>query len=117
MVLVEADGALVTREELISRVWPIVVVSEQNLKSQVHALRKALGAGRELILTEMGRGYRFTGMLRTTIVSESCRPMRSKQRSRRIFFLQNCRHSLQCGVNSISCTDQRGFRGLDPMRK
>jgi hypothetical protein len=44
MVLLEADGALVRKEELISRVWPSIVVSEENLKFQVHALRKALGA-------------------------------------------------------------------------
>jgi DNA-binding winged helix-turn-helix (wHTH) protein len=36
LVLLEADGALVTKEELLSRVWPGVVVSEENLKSQVH---------------------------------------------------------------------------------
>ena len=104
LVLLEADGALVTKEELISRVWPSVVVSEENLKIQVHALRKALGAHRELILTEFGRGYRFTGVLRTNVVLEPCRPMRSKRLSGRIFFLQSCRHSLQCSVSSISCT-------------
>jgi DNA-binding winged helix-turn-helix (wHTH) protein len=92
MVVLEADGALVTKEELISRVWPSVVVSEQNLKSQAHALRKALGADRELILTEIGRAYRFTGVLRANIVLESCRSIRSKQRSGRISFQQSCRH-------------------------
>jgi DNA-binding winged helix-turn-helix (wHTH) protein len=106
LVLLEADGSLVTKEWLLSRVWPGVVVSEENLKFQVHALRKALGADRDLILTEFGRGYRFTGVLRTNIVSEPCQPMRSKQRSGRILFLQSCRHSLQCSVNSISCTDR-----------
>ena len=30
---------------------------------QVSALRKALGADREVIRTEFGRGYRFTGVL------------------------------------------------------
>jgi DNA-binding winged helix-turn-helix (wHTH) protein len=40
MVLPQADGALVTKEELISRLWPSLVVSEQNLRQQVHALRK-----------------------------------------------------------------------------
>src|SRR3984893_1622563 len=62
LVLLEADGALVTKEELLSRMWPGVVVSEENLKSPVHALRKALGADRDPILTEFGRGYRFTGV-------------------------------------------------------
>ena len=64
VVLLEADGALVTKEELISQVWPSVVVSAENLKFQVSALRKALGADRDLIRTEFGRGYRFIGVLR-----------------------------------------------------
>src|SRR5271165_789649 len=64
LALLEADGSLVTKEELISRVWPSVVVSAENLKFQVSALRKALGADRDLIQTEFGRGYRFIGVLR-----------------------------------------------------
>jgi DNA-binding response OmpR family regulator len=46
LVLLEADGALVTKEELLSRVWAGIVVSEENVKFQVAALRKALGADR-----------------------------------------------------------------------
>jgi DNA-binding winged helix-turn-helix (wHTH) protein len=60
MVLIEADGALVTKDELQRRVWPGVVVVPDNLKFQVFALRKALGEDRELVHTEHGRGYRFT---------------------------------------------------------
>jgi len=60
MVLIEADGALVTRDELQRRVWPGVVVGPDNLKVQIFALRKALGEDRELVQTEHGRGYRFT---------------------------------------------------------
>jgi len=60
MMLIEADGALVTKDELQRRVWPGVVVVPDNLKFQVFALRKALGEDRELVLTEHGRGYRFT---------------------------------------------------------
>ena len=66
LVLLEADGALVTKEELLNQVWPSVVVSEENLKVHVSALRKALGADRDLIRTEFGRGYRFIGMLRSS---------------------------------------------------
>jgi DNA-binding winged helix-turn-helix (wHTH) protein len=65
MALLEADGSLVTKEELTSRVWPGIVVSEENLKVQMCALRKALGADRDVIRTEFGRGYRFTAVLRT----------------------------------------------------
>jgi DNA-binding winged helix-turn-helix (wHTH) protein len=60
MMLIEADGALVTKDELQRRVWPGVVVVPDNLKFQVFALRKALGEDRELVHTEHGRGYRFT---------------------------------------------------------
>ncbi len=54
LVLLEADGSLVTKEELISRVWPGIVVAEENLKVQISALRKALGEDRDLIRTEFG---------------------------------------------------------------
>jgi DNA-binding winged helix-turn-helix (wHTH) protein len=66
MVLIEADGALVTKDELQRRVWDGVIVSPDNLKVQVAALRKALGEDRELILTDRGRGYRFTAEVRST---------------------------------------------------
>ncbi|HYZ41179.1 MAG TPA: winged helix-turn-helix domain-containing protein [Stellaceae bacterium] len=69
MILMEADGALVTKDELLRRVWPGIVVAEDNLKVQVSALRKALGEDRELIRTEFGRGYRFTAVVRNTITA------------------------------------------------
>ena len=69
LVLLEADGLLVTGEELFRRVWPGIVVSEENLKVQISVLRKALGADRDLIRTEFRRGYRFTGVLRANAVA------------------------------------------------
>jgi DNA-binding winged helix-turn-helix (wHTH) protein len=61
MVLVQADGALVTKDELLRLVWPDVVVCPDNLRVQIFALRKGLGENRELVQSEHGRGYRFTG--------------------------------------------------------
>ena len=66
LVLLEADGSLVTKQELQSRVWPGIVVAEENLKVQISALRRALGKDREFIRTEFGRGYRFTAAVRST---------------------------------------------------
>jgi len=43
MVLAEARGGLVTKDEILSRVWPDTVVEENNLVVQISALRKALG--------------------------------------------------------------------------
>ena len=48
----------------MARVWPDRVVDENNLQSQISALRAALGTERELIRTVSGRGYQFTGELR-----------------------------------------------------
>jgi DNA-binding winged helix-turn-helix (wHTH) protein len=77
LVLLEADGSLVTKKELMSRVWPGIVVSEENLKVQISALRKALGEDRDFIRTEFGRGYRFTAAVRSAVAGNSCqRPPR-----------------------------------------
>jgi DNA-binding winged helix-turn-helix (wHTH) protein len=67
LVLLEADGALVTKAELLSRVWPGIFVAEENLKVQISALRKALGEYRGFIRTEFGRGYRFTATIHSTV--------------------------------------------------
>ena len=82
LVLLEADGMLVTKDELLRRVWPGVVVAEENLKVQILALRKALGEDREFIRTESGRGYRFTAAVRSVVARGAWqRPMRRRHRS------------------------------------
>ncbi len=82
LVLLEADGSLVTKDELLSRVWPGIVVAEENLKVQISALRKALGEDRDLIRTEFGRGYRFTAAIRSIVGWGACqRPTRRGHRS------------------------------------
>ena len=44
--------------QLLERVWPGLIVEENNLQVQVSALRKLLG--QDAIATVAGRGYRFT---------------------------------------------------------
>jgi DNA-binding winged helix-turn-helix (wHTH) protein len=73
LVLLEADGSLVTKDELMSRVWPGLIVAEENLKVQISALRKAFGEDRDFIRTEFGRGYRFTTAVRSTVAWSACR--------------------------------------------
>jgi hypothetical protein len=85
--------------ELLNRVWPGIVVSEENLKVQISALRKALGADRNR--TEFGRGYRFIGILRSNATVHACRgPRRAKLRVCPALLPQNCGQSLQCSFNS-----------------
>ncbi|HXO90966.1 MAG TPA: winged helix-turn-helix domain-containing protein [Stellaceae bacterium] len=80
LVLLEADGSLVTKDELMSRVWPGIVVAEENLKVHICALRKALGEDRDVIRTEFGRGYRFTAAVLSTAAGSGCeRPTRRGQ--------------------------------------
>jgi predicted ATPase len=59
-----AGGGVVSRSALMARVWPDRVVDENNLQSQISALRAAFGAERDLIRTVSGRGYQFTGEVR-----------------------------------------------------
>jgi DNA-binding winged helix-turn-helix (wHTH) protein len=89
LVLLEADGSQVTKDELLSRVWPGIVVAEENLKVQISALRKALGEDRDFIRTEFGRGYRFTGAVRSTVTWSVCqRPTRCGHGSSQRLVLQ-----------------------------
>src|SRR6266853_815003 len=61
MVLIGTPGFLITKKEIIGRVWPDTVVDESNLKVQMSALRRVLNADRDVIKTVHGRGYVFTG--------------------------------------------------------
>ncbi|CAE6844471.1 ATP-binding protein [Paraburkholderia nemoris] len=58
-VLVSAGGRLVTKDELLSAVWPQTIVEENNIQVQLSALRKILGPDRNLVLTVPGRGYQL----------------------------------------------------------
>src|ERR1700738_266150 len=64
MALVEARGAVVAKDALMSRVWSGRVVEENNLQSHIAALRAVLGPDRDLIRTVSGRGYQFRGEIR-----------------------------------------------------
>lgn len=62
--LLEADGQVVAKSDLMEAAWPGVFVEESNLSVQVAALRRLLGAppgGGEWIATTSRIGYRFAG--------------------------------------------------------
>ncbi|HEV8484870.1 MAG TPA: winged helix-turn-helix domain-containing protein [Blastocatellia bacterium] len=67
LVLVEAGGEIVQKDELMQKVWPDSFVEEGNLSVNIFALRKALGddGNRNLyIKTAPKRGYRFVADVR-----------------------------------------------------
>lgn len=63
--LVGAAGQVVSKDALLSRIWSKEVVEENSLQAQISSLRKILGDDRDLIATEFGRGYRFTGAVQS----------------------------------------------------
>lgn len=84
-VLAQAEGKVVSKNELMAQIWPGIVVEESNIQVHVSNLRKALDEGTDgqsFVVTVPGRGYRFLGQSRsqaeqlgihpTANVSETC---------------------------------------------
>lgn len=68
MVLARRAGGIATREELLSEVWPGVVVGDEALTQSINKLRRALGdnpRSPRYIETISKRGYRLIAPLRT----------------------------------------------------
>ena len=65
-VLTEQGGAVVSKDELMDKVWKDSFVEESNLSRHIYILRKTFdGLGeKKLIQTISGRGYRFTADVR-----------------------------------------------------
>ncbi len=59
-VLISSRGKVLSKSELMDRVWPGTFVEESNLTHHIASLRKALGNA-DLIQTVPRKGYRFAG--------------------------------------------------------
>jgi len=67
LVLLQLDGHLVTKDELLKAVWSDANVEEGNLNLAIHQARKALGddpGAPTYIKTVPKRGYRFIGEIK-----------------------------------------------------
>jgi predicted ATPase/DNA-binding winged helix-turn-helix (wHTH) protein len=65
-VLTERPGEVITKRELLERVWPDAIVVDAALRFHMVGLRRALGEGKggaRFIATVPGRGYSFVGEL------------------------------------------------------
>ena len=60
-LLVQSQERLVSKDEIVQRVWSGVAISDNALEVQISSLRKALGPERGLLKTAYGRGYRLLG--------------------------------------------------------
>ena len=73
-LLVQESGRLISKDELMTRLWPDTVVEESNLTQNVYLLRKVLGSdpnGRSYIENVPKRGYRFIADVDETVGTES----------------------------------------------
>jgi DNA-binding winged helix-turn-helix (wHTH) protein len=67
LALIESQGAIVSKDELMNRLWADTVVDESNLTHYLYILRKTLNEtkdGKPFIETLRRRGYRFNGEVR-----------------------------------------------------
>jgi pimeloyl-ACP methyl ester carboxylesterase/DNA-binding winged helix-turn-helix (wHTH) protein len=64
LVLLEHCRHVLTKKELMQKIWPDSFVEENNLAQNISILRKAFGAGK-YIQTVPRRGYRFVGEVST----------------------------------------------------
>ncbi len=67
LILIDRQGHMVEKDELMNLVWPDTAVEENNLMQNVHAIRKALGENsheQKYIETLPRRGYRFIAEVR-----------------------------------------------------
>ncbi len=65
VTLIRGRGSVISKNRLISTVWPGRVIEENTLEGQISALRKALSVDRAVIRTVAGRGYQFVADLHT----------------------------------------------------
>jgi pimeloyl-ACP methyl ester carboxylesterase/DNA-binding winged helix-turn-helix (wHTH) protein/class 3 adenylate cyclase len=77
LVLLENSSHVLTKQELMRKVWPDSFVEENNLAQNISTLRKVLGS--DYIQTVPRRGYRFVGDVRA---SEETLIVRERVRSR-----------------------------------
>ena len=96
-LLARSAGKLVTKDELMKKVWPGAVVEDNTIQVHISAIRRALGPDRETLKTLSGRGYRLQGSWTVLEKGLPVRPDSPRPRSRAsILFLPMCplRHQL-----------------------
>lgn len=74
MALVESRGEVISKDRLITRVWPDTFVEEGNLTYNMSILRRAIGerAGEhQYIVTVPGRGYQFVEAVKELITEHA----------------------------------------------
>ena len=76
LVLVQNSERVVSKDDLMKKVWPDSFVEESNISQNIFTLRKALGDAPETryIVTIPGRGYQFTERVRKVATETQAEP-------------------------------------------
>ncbi|MBD0369657.1 MAG: transcriptional regulator [Pyrinomonadaceae bacterium] len=75
LVLIEHNGHVLGKNELMEKVWPDTFVEENNLAQNISMLRKALSrGGRKFIETVPKRGYRFVADVKESLNAAEANP-------------------------------------------
>ena len=87
LVLLQNNGLALSKEEMMSAIWPDATVEEGNLAKQISRLRKRLNStGQEYIETLPKHGYRFSADLRRTIIEPNEAVTLEKHTVKRVTF-------------------------------
>lgn len=74
--LVRSGGRVISKDELMTTIWPNCFVEEGNLAQNIFLLRRVLGERKnehKYIITIPGVGYRFAPFVRESVVSPTIR--------------------------------------------
>jgi predicted ATPase/DNA-binding winged helix-turn-helix (wHTH) protein len=74
-VLIQADGEVVSKDELMNRIWPGAIVDDNTVHVHISSLRKALGADGGMLQTASRRGYRLVGSWTKRPMPQQARPV------------------------------------------
>ncbi|MGQ0543273.1 MAG: winged helix-turn-helix domain-containing protein, partial [Blastocatellia bacterium] len=87
LLLVEHNGHLLTKEEMMTALWQNSFVEESNLARQISQLRKIFNTDHERFIETLPKhGYRFTADLRRTIVELEDQVILEKLTVKRVTF-------------------------------
>ena len=113
--LVKNPARVVTKEELLTAVWPESFVEEGNLAQHISALRKALADKADCIVTVPGRGYQFTAQVERKLAGSNA--FGETQQLSDDIFLQRVRERTHLVIEESSPAPTRSWFSLRVSRR
>jgi DNA-binding winged helix-turn-helix (wHTH) protein len=109
LILVRHGGEVVTKQDLMTELWPDAFVEESNLSQTIFMLRKALGEtpeDRRYIVTLPGRGYRFAAEVHTLSLDSEYLLIASRTRSQ--VLVEHAENELGTAAKALPATARSG---------